>query len=102
MRISFNSAKFSAARPLHPAYNFAATMTTTYRDWKYCSSLFGPCLLRQNGWIDQGTTWYKSRPRPRRHSRKDVQQPPLFAPALLWLASPQARILSIILSYWTC
>jgi len=34
--------------------------------------LFGPCLLWPsllwpNGWIDQDATWYKSRPRPRRH-----------------------------------
>jgi len=30
MRISSNSAKFSAGRPLLPAYNFSATMATTY------------------------------------------------------------------------
>jgi len=26
--------------------------------------LFGPCLLWPNGWMDQVTTWYGSRPRP--------------------------------------
>jgi len=30
MRILSNSAKFSASRPLLPAYNFSATRATTY------------------------------------------------------------------------
>jgi len=30
MRILSNSAKFSAGRPLLPAYNFSATMACTY------------------------------------------------------------------------
>ena len=29
--------------------------------------LFGSCLLWPNGWMDQDTTWYGGRPRPRRH-----------------------------------
>ena len=29
--------------------------------------LFGPCLLWPNGWMDQDTTWYGGRPRPRPH-----------------------------------
>ena len=29
-------------------------------------SIFGPCLLWPNGWMDQDATWYKGRPRPRR------------------------------------
>jgi len=29
--------------------------------------LFGPCLLWPNGWMDQDSTWYGGRPRPRRH-----------------------------------
>jgi len=29
--------------------------------------IFGPCLLRPNGWIDQDASWYGDRPRPRRH-----------------------------------
>ena len=27
--------------------------------------LFGPCLLWSNGWMEQDTTWYGVRPRPR-------------------------------------
>ena len=27
----------------------------------------GPCLMWPNGWMDQDATWYKGRPRPRRH-----------------------------------
>jgi len=30
-------------------------------------TIFGPCLLWPNGWMDQGVTWYGSRPRPSRH-----------------------------------
>ena len=30
------------------------------------SSIFGPCLLRQNGWVHQDATWYGGRPQPRR------------------------------------
>jgi len=29
--------------------------------------IFGPCLLRPNGCMDQDATWYRIRPRPRRH-----------------------------------
>ena len=29
--------------------------------------IFGPCLLRPNGWMHQGATWYGGRPRPRPH-----------------------------------
>ena len=32
--------------------------------------IFGPCLLQPNGWMDQDTTWYGGRPRPRRHCVK--------------------------------
>jgi len=28
--------------------------------------IFGPYLLRPNGWMDQDVTWYGARPRPRR------------------------------------
>ena len=31
------------------------------------SPIFGPCLLWPNGWMDQDTTWYGGRPRPRPH-----------------------------------
>jgi len=30
-------------------------------------SIFGPCLLWPNGWMDQDATWYDSRPRPMPH-----------------------------------
>ena len=30
-------------------------------------SLFGPCLLCPNSWMDQNATWYEGRPRPRTH-----------------------------------
>jgi len=29
--------------------------------------VFGSCLLWPNGWMDEDTTWYGSRPRPRPH-----------------------------------
>jgi len=29
--------------------------------------IFGPCLMRSNGCMDQDATWYGGRPRPRRH-----------------------------------
>ena len=29
--------------------------------------IFGPCLLWQNGWMDQDATWYGGRPRPKQH-----------------------------------
>ena len=35
--------------------------------------IFGPCLLLPNGWVDQDTTWYRGRPRPRPHC---VRAPP--------------------------
>jgi len=30
-------------------------------------AMFGPCVLRPNGYMDQDATWYGGRPRPRRH-----------------------------------
>ena len=51
--------------------------------------IFGPCLLWPNGRMHQDTTWYGSRPQPRRHcfrrgpipsSAKGAQQPPSFRP----------------------
>jgi len=29
--------------------------------------IFGPCLLWPNSWMDQDTTWYEGRPRPKPH-----------------------------------
>jgi len=34
MRILSNSAKYSAARPLIPAYNFTATMASSYNTYR--------------------------------------------------------------------
>jgi len=31
------------------------------------SPIFGPCLLRPNGCMDQDATLYEGKPRPRRH-----------------------------------
>ena len=52
--------------------------------------VFGPCLLWLNGWMDEGATWYGSRPQPRphcvrwepssHHDRGTAQQPPSFQP----------------------
>ena len=28
--------------------------------------IFSPCLLRPNGWMDEGGTWHRGRPQPRR------------------------------------
>jgi len=33
----------------------------------YSPLIFGPCLLRRNGWMDQQTTWQGGRPRPWPH-----------------------------------
>jgi len=34
---------------------------------KEAPSIFGPCLLWPNGWMEQDATWYGGRPRPRPH-----------------------------------
>jgi len=57
--------------------------------------ILGPCLLWPNGWVDQDATWYRGRPRPRRHCarlgpssptpKEGVAQPPIFALCLLWI-----------------
>jgi len=57
--------------------------------------IFGPCLLWQNGWIDEAGTWHGGRPQPRRlcvrwgpiPSRKRGRSSPpspIFSPFLLW------------------
>jgi len=68
--------------------------------------LFGPCLWWPNGWIDQDTTWYRGRPRPRGHCvrwrpsflhRKGQSSPPnpLHCPCLLWPnGRPSQQLLS--------
>jgi len=66
--------------------------------------IFGPCLLWPNGWMNQDTTWYRGRPRPRRHCLrsgpssppwKGAQQPLTFQRCLLWPNScPSQQLLS--------
>ena len=56
--------------------------------------IFGPCLLRPNGCMDQDATWYGDRPQPRRLCVRWYPAPspqkgggalsPIFAPCLLW------------------
>jgi len=55
--------------------------------------IFGACSLWSNGGMNQDTTWYAGRPRPRRlcvrwepssPQRKGAQHPPIFGPCLLW------------------
>jgi len=56
------------------------------------SPIFGPYLLRLNGWMHQDATWYGGRPQPRglcvrwdpaTPSPKKAE-PPIFGPCLLW------------------
>jgi len=67
-------------------------------------TIFGPCLLWPNGWMDQDATWYGGRHRPRRHYVRGGPsfpykgaQPLLFGPCLLW---PNGRLSQILMS--TC
>jgi len=56
--------------------------------------IFGPCLLRPNGWMDEGGTWHGGRPQPRRLCVRWVPSPlpqkgvepssPIFGPVLMW------------------
>jgi len=53
------------------------------------SPIFGPCLIWPNDWMHQDTTWYGSRPRPRRYCDDCVRwepTPPHFSAhfALAW------------------
>jgi len=52
-------------------------------------TLSGPCLLWPHGWMNQDTTWYGGRPRPRSYCvrwrpssppQKGAQEPPTFRP----------------------
>jgi len=55
-------------------------------------TIFGPCLLWPNGWMDDDATWYGGRPRPRPHCARwrpssppeKGAQPPIFGLCLLW------------------
>ena len=55
------------------------------------SPIFGPCLLRSNGCIDQDATWYGWRFRPTRHCvRRRPSSPPLRCTA------PNFRPMSVV------
>jgi len=81
--------------------HFWATVCKTVRPMlsdrcPVCLSICNIGVLWPNGWIDQDATWYRDRPRPRRHCIRwgssssptergeETQQPlPIFRPALL-------------------
>ena len=69
---------------------------------------FGPCLLWQDGWMDEDAAWYGSRPRPRPHctrrgpsyrERGTGAPPPLFGPCLLWPRSPISATAELLLIF---
>jgi len=61
--------------------------------------IFGPCLLWQNGWIDQDATWSRGRPASRRLCVKwsspirGTAPPPFFSGRLLWPNGRQSELL---------
>jgi len=66
--------------------------------------IFGPYLLRPNGWMDQDATWYEGRPQPWPHwvrwglvprPKRGHSPPPIFIPYLLW---PNGRPSQLLLS----
>jgi len=105
---TMHAARRPTARPSYRgrcvSYDIAIWNATIYRltCWATIWSLhpphpiFGPYLVWPNGWMDEDTTWYGSRPRPRPHCirpglsypRKGHSSPPLFGPCLLWPWSP--------------
>jgi len=73
-------------------YNvFSGTLNPTHsltqkKGHTHSHPIFGPCLLRPNGWMDEDAAWYGSRPRLRPHgtrrgpsSRERAKHPPLFS-----------------------
>ena len=59
--------------------------------------LFGPCLLWPNGWMDQDTTCYGGRPRPRSHC---VRWGPISYPPKMGHSSPPSYRLMSIVAIW--
>jgi len=61
--------------------------------------IFCPCLLWPNGWMDQDSTWYEGRPRPKTHCYMGTQLPPkgaqpqIFGPCLLWANGRPSQLL---------
>jgi len=70
-------------------------------------TIFGPCLLWPNGWMDQDATWYGGRLRPWPHCvRWETQLPPskgaqplIFGRCLLWPNGRQSQLL--LSTCWT-
>jgi len=56
-------------------------------------SVFGPCLLWPNGWMDEDATWYESRPGPRLLC---VRRDPAPPPRERGTAAPSFRLMSIV------
>jgi len=62
--------------------------------WAEHPQIFGPCLLRPNGWMNEAGTWHGDRPQPRRLCVRSGPSPlppkrggapcPIFGPFLLW------------------
>jgi len=57
-------------------------------------TIFGPCLLWPNGWMDQDATWYGGRPRPRRHCARWGPSSPKKG------HSPHFSTMSIVANSW--
>jgi len=83
------------------------TQLAPHRKGQSTPAVFGPCLLWQNGWMDQDTTWYGGLPQLRRVRRHRVRwgpssphgkghsSPPRFGRRLLW---PNGRPRQLLLS----
>jgi len=71
--------------------------------------IFGPRLLWPNGWMDENTTLYGSRRRPRPHCvrrgpsspAKGHCSPPLFGLCLLWPRSPISATAELVFSLFS-
>jgi len=75
------------------SYSAALSLGDRWTVVLYVLSVCDVGVLWSNGWMDQGATWYRSRPQPRPHCvrwgpsslQKGAQQPhPPFCPCLLW------------------
>ena len=42
------------------------TLLPLHKRWAEHPQIFGPCLLRPNGWMNEAGTWHGGRPQPRR------------------------------------
>ena len=67
--------------------------------------VFGPCLLRPNGWTDEDASWYGSRSRPRPHcvtrrppAKGAQQQSPSFRPISIVATTAQLLFFKVQMS----